>query len=446
MASDRSEAPRVLIIGGLPFGDSSGTTITLSNLFRGWPKERLAQIYLAEAQPSSSICDNYFYVSPRHAPLQYYPARLLGWNGRGSARGTPVIATLTSARERSRMIDGLYSQWYAATDLSPVLTPTGLREWALDYKPDLVYSMLGNVRLIKLATRIARACSVPLLPHFTDDWAATLYSHGELFGLADRTLRVVMRKLIQLAPFGLGISQEMARAYERRYEIPFSVVTNCVDDTLFAAPLTFPDHGSEINIVYAGGLYLERWRTLETVASAVEVLRRSGVPVRLTIYCPPGHEARYGHAFADRPGVRLGGSIDPDRIPALLQSADVLVHVESFSEKLRQYTRYSLSTKLPQYLATGRPIFAHGPGDGASMAHIRDAHAGLVVARNDVAEVVASLRELSVNPGRREEMGKNGRAFAERNHGMKQVSEHFKALLQRAAETKPGLDAYSHAI
>ncbi|GAB3957775.1 hypothetical protein GCM10027614_73890 [Micromonospora vulcania] len=88
--------------------------------------------------------------------------------------------------------------------------------------------------------------------------------------------------------------------------------------------------------------------------------------------------------------MRLGPSLASDEVPAALRSADVLVHIESFDQEIRRYTRYSVSTKIPQYLASGRPIFGYGPAEVASMNHIQEANAGVIVGTNDAAALAAA--------------------------------------------------------
>ena len=50
----------------------------------------------------------------------------------------------------------------------------------------------------------------------------------------------------------------------------------------------------------------------------------------------------------------------------------MLVHVESFDNKSRQLTKLSISTKIPEYLATGKPIIAIGPREVASLEYLKD--------------------------------------------------------------------------
>ena len=66
------------------------------------------------------------------------------------------------------------------------------------------------------------------------------------------------------------------------------------------------------------------------------------------------------------------GSLGKDELKLKLNEADVLVFVESFDEDQIEKTKYSLSTKVPEYLSVGKPIFAVGPLEVGSMDYLRD--------------------------------------------------------------------------
>ena len=63
---------------------------------------------------------------------------------------------------------------------------------------------------------------------------------------------------------------------------------------------------------------------------------------------------------------------DKEELIKTLNKADVLVFVESFAEEQIEKTRYSLSTKIPEYLSLKKPIFAVGPENISSMRYISD--------------------------------------------------------------------------
>ncbi len=432
------EFPRVLVVSHTPFSRVSGTAMTLSNLFSGWPKDRLGQVYTGNIAPSTEVCENFFHFPPKdhYLPIQYYSMRMLGWNGHTPLQQSRPIAAVQAAAENRPGMAKAYAQLRATADLSPIRVPRQLTEWMRDFRADLVYSMLGSVRLTKITGLAARTCGVPVVPHFTDDWPATLYDNGELFGRADRAVQEAVARLIRLAPLGMVISQPMAQEYGRRYRIPFSAFANCVDETFFATPHDTSDQQPVTELVYVGALHLNRWQSLRDIGAALDSVAEAGLPVRLTIHAPERDLAQYRRHFAHLGRVRLGPSLTSDEVPAALHSAAVLVHIESFDEEIRRYTRYSVSTKIPQYLASGRPILGYGPAEVASMNHIREADAGVIVGTTDTAALVRGLSELCRDAALRQRLARNGIEFARQEHAKDGVAARFAATLRSAARAE----------
>ncbi|MCF7668596.1 MAG: glycosyltransferase family 4 protein [Verrucomicrobia bacterium] len=94
------------------------------------------------------------------------------------------------------------------------------------------------------------------------------------------------------------------------------------------------------------------------------------------------------------------GLVPPERIPELIGTMDILVHLS---------VREGLPRALPQALAAGRPVVAYDC-DGAREVCISD-KTGYLIARGDIETLKARIVKLALNPGLRIEMGGNGRSM-----------------------------------
>jgi glycosyltransferase involved in cell wall biosynthesis len=440
------EHPRVLVVGHTPFSRVTGTAMTLSNLFAGWPKDRLAQVYTAGMTPSTEVCEDYFAFPARdHYPAaQYRAMRMLGWDGRSPLKESRPVAAMQAAADRDPTVAKIYSHVRAIADLSPVHITEELTNFMRQFRPDLIYSMLGSVRLTKITAVAARICGVPVMPHFTDDWPTTLYS-SELFGRADRAVRKEVERIIRLAPLGMVISRPMAEEYHRRHGIEFAPFVNCVDETYFGSPRDeVATPGRTTELVYVGALHLNRWQSLVDIGAALEEVAPAGSPARLTIHAPQRDLDEHREHFGHLPRVRLGPALESHEVPAALRSASVLVHIESFDEDVRRYTRFSVSTKIPQYLAAARPILGYGPAEVASINHIREADAGVIVGIKDHPALVRGLTELCRNAALRGRLARNGVAFARQEHAGDHVAARFAATLRSAVHAGSAVAQSTH--
>ena len=69
MADNVKTYPRVLVVTADPISRQTGLGITMSNLFQGWPKGKIAQVVAYPSRPDPDICDNFWQVSSSDVPL-----------------------------------------------------------------------------------------------------------------------------------------------------------------------------------------------------------------------------------------------------------------------------------------------------------------------------------------------------------------------------------------
>lgn len=115
-----------------------------------------------------------------------------------------------------------------------------------------------------------------------------------------------------------------------------------------------------------------------------------------------------------------------ENLPDMLASADVLVVLLE-----RNASRYSVPSKVLNYLCAGRPILGVLPSNNAVAETIADAGAGIVVEPGDSSAVASALHSLLDDPTRREQMGIAARRYAERVFDVHDVAEQFQAVLAR---------------
>ena len=111
----------------------------------------------------------------------------------------------------------------------------------------------------------------------------------------------------------------------------------------------------------------------------------------------------------DVPGLTLLDYQPYEQLPDMLASADVLLVVLESNA-----SRYSVPSKVLNYLCAGRPVLALLPPDNAVANMVEAAEAGLVVAPGDADAASAALRSLLSSPAARDQMGTAARRYAER--------------------------------
>jgi hypothetical protein len=91
-----------------------------------------------------------------------------------------------------------------------------------------------------------------------------------------------------------------------------------------------------------------------------------------------------------------------------------------------------MSTKIPQYMATGRPILAYGPDEAASYRYINEQGCGIVVGSQEFSELLEASRRLSQSLDIRQELGLRGWEIAAQRHSAPKVREQFRNVINEA--------------
>jgi hypothetical protein len=208
-----------------------GGGITFSNLFHGWPKDRLACVHCDTVPTSDDVCDQYYRLGPAEidiaAPLRLAQSVL---RRRSAARGAdaPAAAAPAGAR-RSGLRRALQRAVLGTTPPERARLSPALEDWIAGFRPDVLFTILGNNGMMDLIERIRSRFELPLVPHMMDDWPSTAYRDGLLGRWQRQRMRRRLEHAFAVAAVRLGIGTAMCEAFERRYGLPFVPFQNTLD-------------------------------------------------------------------------------------------------------------------------------------------------------------------------------------------------------------------------
>lgn len=134
----------------------------------------------------------------------------------------------------------------------------------------------------------------------------------------------------------------------------------------------------------------------------------------------------------DAPGLTFLDYQPYERLPDMLASADVLVVLLE-----RDASRYSVPSKVLNYLCAGRPVLALLPRDNAVARMLTEAGAGLVLEHGDVRSASAALNSLLADVASRERMGRAARHYAECTFDVGVVADQFESILLGVCGVSP---------
>jgi len=430
-----------------PFNRNRNNGILKSTLFEGWPKDRLASVDYSNLQPGFDVCEQYWRLTktdivralcalrPTAGPIakpremagsMFDPALAFQYEGR---TGLEQKLSFLNGDLRTCLGELLFTL--------PSVLSRPLRQWVDAFQPEVLFSLTGTRFMLRTIGRIAAWRGIPLALFFTDDWMETAYA-GQFGGFVlRRSTEKWLRICLEAAQVRLTASEAMAGEYRHRYGCSFEPLMQSVEGDVVNRALVPPPVHDAIRFVFTGSLEPNRWSPLEAIGKALQDLRGDRVNGELHIYSTPDDFEAYGKAFHPLQSVRLAGTAPPADIPAIQRDADVLVHAEAFDAAIRRYTQFSFSTKIPQYLAAGRCIFAYGPAELASIRYIGDSGAGIAESVESPEAVRNALRRIILDTGFRETAGRKAVELATKRHDAKTQRERFRSLVAEAAAAGP---------
>ena len=177
-----------------------------------------------------------------------------------------------------------------------------------------------------------------------------------------------MRKTVEFADKFYVVSKIQKQDYEKWFNKPCEILTKSADFS-GEAPIK-KEYGKPLQIVYTGNVLLNRWRSLELIANALENINKDGVKAQLKIYTGNSLTDEMSNALNKGDSSIVMGSVPASEIVKIQSDADMLVHVEGLDEKSKNLVRQSFSTKLVDYFKMARTILAVGPRGVASIEHL----------------------------------------------------------------------------
>ncbi|WP_406447675.1 glycosyltransferase [Streptomyces sp. NBC_00876] len=117
----------------------------------------------------------------------------------------------------------------------------------------------------------------------------------------------------------------------------------------------------------------------------------------------------------------------------ILAAADVLAVTQRAS-----VLDMSVPSKLTSYFVSGRPVVASVAGGGGTAQEVQRSGAGLLVAPEDPAAVLAAVRKLVEAPAAADELGSHGPQYVARHLGREAALARFDALLTEVLQDAQG--------
>jgi len=408
--------PKVLVVGINPWIDNTGIN-TLINFFSCWEKEKLALVYTREKLPNTTICDTFFQISENKVIKSVVQRKIKTGTIVNNAQGLDSNASEKIYTQKSRAWKQVAREciWKIGKWKTKELI-----EFLKDYNPDvLFFPIYSNVYMCRLQNYIANVLKKPVVLYLSDD----NYSYKSIsktpFSLLHRFwLRKQEKKLFKRAQKVMVIAPKQKEEYDQLFGINCSVLTKGIDFT--QTPFIEKTINKPIKMVYTGKLIIGRWKSLAAIANAFAEINEKERKVELDIYTTDILTKEQTVAL-NKNGCQVKGALTLSQVQEVQAQADILVFVESLERKYKNAARLSFSTKITDYLKSGKCIFAIGDKNIAPIDYFNRYDSAITA--SSYIEVSEKLKELINNPSMIKEYGKNAYECGKQHHDKEQMNQ-----------------------
>jgi glycosyltransferase involved in cell wall biosynthesis len=431
------EYPKVLIFGQ-PFNNFSGGGITLTNLFKGWPKDKIAVTYLGHGLVSvtSDVCETYYQLGEKEHYWKF-PFSLVQKKFRS---GLKVIENkeepstgLSKKGLRYFIVNKIFYpalEWLGLFHcVSGIELSKDFKTWLSEFKPDVLYIQVATRETLLFAGKLNDHLKIPSAIHNMDDWPSTISRKGLFRNYWKKKIDKEFKCLLDRMDLFLSISDAMSSEYRMRYGKEFKPFHNPIDTKKFTGlrKKSFAE-GNVLRILYLGRIGMANKESLYLFSKAVSAWAMKGLTIHLDIFTPDV-DSPDSKLIKNLNKVRLSLPVKYYEVPALLAISDLLLLPLDFNQTGLSYAQYSIPTKASEYMMSGTPIIVFAPSETAISKFCTENDCAYCLAKPEKNEIFTAIQFIVEHEDFRKKWTKNAVELASKLFDASLVRENFQTAL-----------------
>lgn len=355
--------PKVLIVGTVPYNKKS-TSRAFESYFSGWEKENLAQVFSNTKKPTKGHCGSFYQITDR----QMLKSRLNKNYETGLIYSSEELEdewTDNSLEVKEALFRRMYYIGSKHTPMTHLIRKWVWKKklwctekfnaWLEEFKPQCVFlSFSDDFFILEIALYVAEKFNIPIVSSIGDDYYFNVkFSLSPFYHIYKKSYRSLMRRVFAHKGSAIYIGNKIRDKYNQEFGLK--------GETVYLTSEVQRREFKEINtknplICYFGNVGAGRNNSLSDIGTA---LGKINPDFKLNVYSNETSE-KIISVLQKKPNIVFHGSIPYVEVQRLNSECDIVVLVEGFSKSDVTKTRYSLSTKAADSLASGSNIFVYG--------------------------------------------------------------------------------------
>lgn len=369
---------KILIISHNPLCTYDNMGLSILSLMSGFDADQLCELYIYPSIPNVEKCSSYYRITDKSVLKSFFSFKVRGESIQPDSSKTSLFEKsydelLYRSPKNNKKIRMIFrdimwkfARWYNRD----------LKEWIREQKPDCIFAAPGVAKfLYDVAMTVSRDFKIPIVSYLCDEF----YFVRKPYGLLNKVqVGLLMRKIEQYMSCTSGvisISEELTALYSDYFKKPVTTIM-----TGYSFPVSEKLYDNRNGIIsFFGNVRFNRFISLIEIGKKLE-----STGFILEIHTSE-NDSIIINDMKSVPGIKLCPFVTGDEYVEAIRKSDYLLHVEAFDEDSMDKVKNSISTKIPDSLASGVPLIAYGPKDIASIKHLL---------RNDCAFVITERENL----------------------------------------------------
>lgn len=387
---------RILILSKEAWRDEQNGGNVLSNLFSHMPNSDFAQIYCNEQEPNNKICRLYYQMTDRMMVNNILHNKKVGRRIIYDKVPDNTIATVESFKGAASKWGGNLKRvvrelvWkFGKWDSDEIIS------FAKDFNPDLIFApCYGNHYMQKLTVLVHNALKVPVISYISDDFYTNKqFKFSPVFWLNHFLIRIRTRKTFKHYSLVYTMTDEQLEQCSRDFGVKMKILKK---NGLFDIRYLKKSVQTPIRIVYAGGIYLNRWKTLTALADAMRKINAGGIKMVLDVYTNNPLDEQMQKCINDGTTSRVHKAVSMEELRDIYHQSDIALHAEAFDITNRHVVRMSFSTKIVDCMDSGCAVMAICDEKQAGGAYLRRNECAICI--HKLSDIESTLQSILDNP------------------------------------------------
>lgn len=415
-----TEFPKVLVFGEA-FKNLSGPGMTLTSLFSGWPADKIADMHMSKNR-NNQVTENHIFLPTISEYFQLFKKEDLI-----PLLGEPKQVTSKVSLSPIGSVRSLFRTLLFRIAYNRIVLSNEIWKEVDHFNPQVLYvqpCFETIPAILRLHDRLNRP---PLIVHIMDDWPGMWMSSTNYLtrrfcsclnrGFTDLLLRASRR---------MAIGESMATEYMNRYNLPFTHYQRVVDvnNCSLMIEKSVAHLNTTVQIRYIGRIGIAVSSILISIAQAVKHLREQDFNIEFSIVTPQKDTA---DSLGLIDYVDEDGPYPSSEIPRIISESDILLIPLDFTEDSLRFSRYSMPSKVPEYLISGVPILVVAHPDTALAKYATEYKWGIVVNTPSITKISEGIRTLLLDKAKRSDLVKNALECAMEKHSSISIKPAFQA-------------------